>query len=427
MSSLISLREHARLTTEPVPWSLDQAQIPATAFDWLCQLNARFSQAGASLVQVEDRRWLRLDQYVGVLETPCGTRLEILPKHLEAGDDLRQGRQLLQRLIRTALELPAREAGPARLAAFDQPLAEWLIGQFLEALQQLLQRGLRADYHRQSSLQPVLRGQLELTAQLRQPPGRPLRFQVCHDQFVPDSPENRLLRLALERAGRHARSPDNSRLARQLQQRLAAVPPSRQPEVDFRAWRHDRLHVAYQPLRPWCELILNQQLPLAVAGDWPGLSLLFPMERLFERQVTASLSRQLQPGARLSAQSARHFLCQHDGRGFFRLRPDLLIEQDERCWVLDCKWKRLDCRDQGRQYGLEIRDFYQLLAYGQSALDGPPGGLVLIYPRHAGFTGPLPVFQFARGLSLWVLPFDLQQAQLLGAGLAGLPLQPESP
>lgn len=36
-----------------------------------------------SLLQLEGRRSLKWDSYVGVIETPCGTRLEILPKHVE--------------------------------------------------------------------------------------------------------------------------------------------------------------------------------------------------------------------------------------------------------------------------------------------------------------------------------------------------------
>ncbi len=93
MTPLISVREYARLTTAAVTPSLDQAQIPSSAFDWLCRLNAHFSRAGASLLHVQDRSWLRLDNYVGVLETPCGTRLEILPKHLDSDDCLLDSRQ----------------------------------------------------------------------------------------------------------------------------------------------------------------------------------------------------------------------------------------------------------------------------------------------------------------------------------------------
>ncbi|WP_241152125.1 McrC family protein, partial [Pseudomonas viridiflava] len=106
----------ARLTTSHIlSPTLDIAQVSPSAFDWLCELNSRFSKAGAALVQIEDRRWLKLDNYVGVLETPCGTRIEILPKHFEEGDCIQQGRALLKRMIQKSLDLPTRKVGAAGL------------------------------------------------------------------------------------------------------------------------------------------------------------------------------------------------------------------------------------------------------------------------------------------------------------------------
>ena len=59
--SLVTVREHARLTTGPVEAGrLDVASIPVSAFDWLCREAQRMRGGGVPLVQVEDRRWLRL-------------------------------------------------------------------------------------------------------------------------------------------------------------------------------------------------------------------------------------------------------------------------------------------------------------------------------------------------------------------------------
>ena len=91
---LVVVREYARLTTSAVTdESLDVARVPESAFDWLCQESARLRKSGVALVQVDDRRCLRLDSYVGVIETPCGTRIEILPKTTEHGDNRDVARQ----------------------------------------------------------------------------------------------------------------------------------------------------------------------------------------------------------------------------------------------------------------------------------------------------------------------------------------------
>lgn len=420
MRATITVREYARLTTEVVEPSLDRAQVSPSAFDWLCERSASFSQGGAPLVQVEGRRWLKLDSYVGVLETPCGTRLEILPKHVDAGDCIRQSRDLLRRMIQSALELPSREAGMTDLQLFDAPLSEWVMQRFLQALDHLVKRGMRFDYQRIEEEQRFLRGQLDVVKQMRQPPGRQHHFQIRHDVFLPDRPENRLLRLALEHVCKATQHPANWRLAHELRGLLQEVPLSRDVAQDFRQWRYDRLMAHYQPVKPWCELILGQQMPLAVSGEWHGISLLFPMEKLFESYVATALQRSLVGNARLKTQAASQYLCAHDSGNFFQLKPDLLIEQATQRWVLDTKWKRLNAANRLNNYDLKQSDFYQLFAYGQKYLKGK-GELVLIYPRHSAFTEPLPAFDFTDDLRLWVVPFDLEQRRLVTPNEWGLP------
>ncbi|MBG6310998.1 McrC family protein [Pseudomonas aeruginosa] len=410
---LITIREYARLTTEAVMPSLDEAQISNSAFDWLCELSARFSRGGATLLQVAGRRSLKWDSYVGILETPCGTRLEILPKHHQQDDCRRQSRALLRKLIQSALSLKPREASATSLELFDAPLSEWVMGQFLNELDLLVKRGVRFDYQRLEEEQRFLLGQLNMVAQMRQPPGRQHHFQIRHDVFLPDRAENRLLKLALELVAKTTQDAANWRLASELRAMLAEMPASRHVSMDLRAWSCDRLMAHYQAIKPWCELILQQQMPVAVTGQWQGMSLLFPMEKLFESYVERWLRQQLVVGARLTSQAARHSLCVHDQRAIFRLEPDLLLESGQKAWVLDTKWKKLDGSDRQNKYGLSQADFYQLFAYGQKYLGGQ-GEMALIYPRWAAFERHLAPFEFSPELKLWVLPFDLDADTLLG-------------
>jgi len=419
----VSVREHAWLCTEPVPASLDCAQVTETAFDYLCRLSERFSRGGARLLQLEGRRRLKLDNFVGVIQTPCGTVLEIVPKNHAEGGSLAEARLLLRKLLLALLDLPTRDVGVASLQLFDAPLSEWVMGRFLQELDTLVSRGLRFEYQRVDEELPFLRGQLNLNRQLRQPPGREHRFHVRHDVYLPDRPENRLLKLALDRVRQGTQDADHWRLAQELSFRLAEIPASRQVEQDFRAWRHDRLLAHYQAIKPWCELILNQHMPLAVAGDYQGVSLLFPMEKLFERFVARWLRARLAPGVEMRTPARSESLCLHQGKPIFQLEPDILITDGGQRWVLDTKWKLLDASKRADKYGLNQSDFYQLFAYGQKYLGGA-GRMALIYPRTEVFTDPLAPFHFSDMLSLEVLPFDLDQEQLLGIERLALTQRP---
>lgn len=409
----ISVREHAWLCTEPVSTSLDSAQVTESAFDYLCRLSERFSSSGARLLQLEGRRRLKLDNYVGVIQTPCGTILEIVPKHHTEVESLSDARALLRKLLLSLLDLPTRNVGSASLQLFDAPMSEWVMGQFLAELDMLVSRGLRFDYQHVSEELPFLRGQLNLNQQVRQPPGRDHRFHVRHEIYQPDRPENRLLKSALDIVRLSTRDTSNWRIAQELSFRLADIPASRQIQHDLRAWGQDRLMAHYKSVKPWCELVLNQQMPMAVAGEFQGISLLFPMEKLFERFVAKWLRNFLAADLDVRMPARSESLCVHQQKPIFQLEPDILIADANNRWILDTKWKLLNVANRMDKYGLSQSDFYQLFAYGQKYLGGT-GHMALIYPRTEIFRSPLDTFDFGGGLSLEVLPFDLDQERLIG-------------
>lgn len=61
---------------------------------------------------------------------------------------------------------------------------------------------------------------------------------------------------------------------------------------------------------------------------------------------------------------------------------------------------------------LGMGDLYQLFSYGHKHLGGA-GELWLIYPRTGTFATPLPDFSYGPGLTLRVLPFDVETGRLV--------------
>lgn len=407
MTSLVTVREHARLTTGPLPeTSLDQATIPVTTFEWLCREAQRYRAGGASLVQVDDRRWLRLGSYVGVVEAPDGTRIEILPKHTSELTDAGTARGVLYRMLRNCLSMPTKDAGPTSLQTFKAPVSEWIIQQFLSELVVLVRKGLRFDYRPIEEELRFLRGRLLVSRQVRQPAGRRHFFQVEHQVFDVNRVENRLIRSALDKTTRMTRDAENWRLASKLAHQLASIELSTDVAGDFRRWSNDRLMQHYSIIRSWCELILGDRTPLSTMGEWRGRSLLFPMEKVFERFVESCLRKRLPRGAHVQPQAASEWLCHTSTRKMFQLRPDFVVKYNDETWVVDAKWKLLDSANVDANYRMAQADFYQLFAYGHRYLGGR-GRMALIYPRTARFSRPLETFHFDDGLSLDVIPLDL--------------------
>ncbi|MFV5372638.1 McrC family protein [Acinetobacter pittii] len=421
MSDLITVREYAYISVAYIgcPEStIDHAYISASAFDHLCELSASFSKHGAKVFELAGRRKLRLDQYVGVIETKCGTRIEILPKHvditLNESDEsaIEKERELLKKMLKVSLHLPYRDAGEASLSRFKQPIHEWIIDQFLCNFEKLIQRGLRFDYHRVQEEQKYLRGQLQHVKHMRQSPARKHIFPIEHDIYEVDRPENRLIKTALDVVCKKTRSSKNWKLAQELRLMTGEIPKSQNIVQDFKQWQSGRLLALYAEIKPWTELILSDYMPVSTHGGWRGMSLLFPMEKLFEHYVAYHLCRELNDWEVRTQVSSQH-ICLYESRPIFRLRPDIQIQHKKtrKKIILDTKWKLLDQNDQTCRFGLKDSDVQQMFAYSYYYLDHA-SEVILVYPRQERKFSEELSFSFNlkdTPASLRVIPFDLDK------------------
>lgn len=399
-----------------------QRVVPPGVFDWLEEQALRAAEAGATA-------WLRLTQrrghlavqvtsFVGVIRSPDGFQIEVLPKVGKAinGGDA-QARRLLIEMLRCLGGFRHVQTDSAKLVATRMPLLEVFIGEFLLAVEHIVKQGLRSDYAVRRDNVFALRGKLQIAMHLRQNLCRRDRFFAEFDEFSINRPENRLLHAALRRTLVWTASQSNQQLARELSFVFTDVPASERPAVDFSKVRLDRGMGHYADALAWARLILGDESPLTGTGGHRAPSLLFPMEAVFEAYVAKHLARQLAHPFTLKTQARSFSLVTHLGQDWFRLKPDILVqESSSNRLVLDTKWKLLDDKKAtgSDKYGLDQGDFYQLHAYGQSYLDGQ-GDVVLIYPRTDAFDEALPVFDFPKssGLRLWVLPYCLRERTLI--------------
>ncbi len=418
-SQTVRVREFGLLLKGGDKSDIDCHSIPPKAFEWLLVNGQSSNEKAVELVRVKKvgkAIALQVINYVGVLETPCGTRIEILPKVSEHGksDD---AKKVLLKMLATVNKLPLQQFEQSSLQTLKQPLFEILIGYFLREVNSLIKRGIRSEYQRVEDRKPYLKGQLQTAKQIRQRPGCQNRFHVSYDQFSSDRAENRLIQSSLKQVMKWTKSNENHRLGREFQFVLDEIPVSTNHVTDFRKWSTDRTLVHYRGIKSWCELILSYQSPVALSGSHKGISFLFPMEILFERYVAIKLQGTLPTNIILKSQASSQALVQHcptnsnNAEGWFKLKPDIQICNKATKAVVciaDTKWKRINSSDSSakKKYNISQSDMYQLFAYGEKFLNGQ-GNLFLIYPKHEGFTERLAPFEYKEGLNLHAVPYDL--------------------
>lgn len=415
------IREYGHLVRENACYSLEgnAIAIPAVDFDFFesrlysldTETEHRFFLKPSMF---KGHRSLQVQNYVGVLQTPAGTQIEILPKiysghGLELGED--HVRNILVRMLGYLRNSPFRRSDHALLSDTSVPLIEVFISYFLQQVNKLVKRGIRSDYVATQSNLGFMKGKLLVANQIRHNLVNQHRFYVEYDEFQVNRPENRLIRSALEKISGVIQQSSNQRICRELLFAFDYVPPARDIRIDLGRCSKDRSMGYYAHVLEWCRIILLDQSPIGAAGDTRSLSLLFPMERIFEDYVAARM-RELYPSWQVRSQARDHYLMQQEGKNSFLMKPDLVLSRDNVKVVADTKWKLLG-QDSSKPIHDSIGqgDLYQMYAYGKKYLhDQQMKEVYLIYPKSENFTKPLPVFKYDEEFRLNVIPFDLSLA-----------------
>lgn len=393
--------------------------IPAKAFDYLESLCLSEEESECAkflhLRVVNRQKVLQVRNYAGVIFTPHGAQIEVLPKIAKKQDE-QASRDALLMMLRRLGQFRHIETKAANINTSRMPLLEVFIQQFLASVNTLVKRGLRSDYVQQQDNLAFQKGKLLVAKQLRHNLVNKHKFFVEFDEYVRNRPTNRLIHTALKKIAAYTRSAANQKLLRELTFAFNDIPLSRCSKEDFAAVKLDRGMDYYQTPLAWTQLILDGMSPLSMQGSANAMSLLFPMEAVFESFVASVLRKQLSVDFELREQIQIEPLVTHGGAGYFKLKPDLLIQYKKgNHAVLDTKWKLIDpYKNNGTdKYGLSQADFYQMFAYGHKYLKsssnlGKVRELYLVYPAHDGFISAIPTsfdFDLDQKLKLWVVPF----------------------
>jgi len=366
---------------------------------------------------------LKVQNYAGVIQTPCGIQIEILPKlaNLDSNKVSKDKTRIeLLKMLRTLRHSPFKQSAKASIREAKMPLLEVYISTFLSLVNQLVKRGIRSDYVMMKKNAKFLKGRLMLGQQIRKNSFHQERFYIEYQEYQINRPANRLIKSTLSLVSHATQNYRNQRLAREMLFVFDEVPDSQDIRIDFQKIKTDRSMGYYNDVLAWCKLLLAGHAPTAIKGEFETLSLLYPMERIFEDYVAHCLRKSLDDyfpsGSQLKTQSSQYSLVEkHNGKPIFNLRPDLLIKNNnENICVLDTKWKLLDSSDRKNKYGISQADIYQLYAYGHKYLKNTSvKRLILIYPKTDTFSEPLNVFEYESGFTLEVVPFDIINQKLL--------------
>ena len=395
MPGLLTVREHDAIKAGP---ELTQAEVTELSTFARKVLKRRDGDLAAS-------------NHVGIITTGRGTVVEILPKiDLDEGEgeDHEKTRRVFLQMLRRWHGLAA-PLPPSNIRALSRfPMLEVFVRQFLERIVELARHGLARRYQNVEDNLPYLRGRIVFANQIRENLVNLARFHVTYDDLTVNRPANRLIHSTLLRLSSRVRNPVNRQLLREALVKLAEVPQAGDIHADWRNHQVDRSMPHYREVMAWIGLFLFDQGLATYSGLHKNLSLLFPMEQVFENFVTDSF-RRYQDDFQVRSQGPQRSLVSIGDRGAFTMKPDIsLLRNREISFILDTKWKRIDAIGDDPKYGIDQGDLYQLYAYGKSY---GCAAVALVYPRNHAFRDAISL-RYLDDLPLLAVPFDLTEPQV---------------
>jgi 5-methylcytosine-specific restriction enzyme subunit McrC len=341
-------------------------------------------------------RYLTVGQMVGVIAAP-GCSLEILPKIDVADATSVKGRHTVRarlvRMLDVALGLDIGEGAASAMARQAEGLLDILIRLFADKLLTETRRGYPRSYIEHEEDLSALRGRLNVVRQFTIHAVRPDRLACRFDMLSSDIALLQVMKACVLTLRRYARASDTVRKLDELRFVLSDISDIGLAALPWHSVRIDRTNQRWEALFNIARLFLKREWQAThrdpAAGQ--GITLLFPMNVLFERYIAVLTRRSLRPaGLIVEAQGGRLFCLIEEGdqgRERFQTQPDIIVRDDRQrapFAIVDTKWKRLSPALEDGNHGVSQADVYQMMAYGQ--LYGC-ADLLLLYPHHIGLGG----------------------------------------
>lgn len=266
---------------------------------------------------------------------------------------------------------------------------ETLLQAFCRAFHHARRVRVLRSYVSKTKQGPTLSGRLSFPRQSILDVAAPGEFASTSITFSEDTPENRLIALALRRF-RPICSPSTRRHIDACLGELGNVSDGVDALKEWQRIRFDRLPREYQSLLRQARALLNENFTGILDGEVFASSEIIFTSRLFEKFVAQELARVItELGHEMTPQARGSYLCRtFDGHKTFELIPDILVRKDGKfIAVADTKWKKLKPEKKG--FGISPEDVYQSLTY---AAHFGCTKAVLIFPNTSADSGSEVLF-----------------------------------
>lgn len=308
---------------------------------------------------------VKSNKYVGVIHYE-GRKINLLPKIF-----YEEGKQLtttdvnaIQQHILWWLSYCRKIKFPNYQTSLDTKQSDFfevLIYLFAKYTRQLLGHSIYQQYEEARREMSYVRGRLDVDRYITQNLSRARWHKVncIFDPFVLDNRFNQIIKYVATILKNQTENDESKKYLREILFTLDEVSDMPATAKECAAIQFNPAFAEFETVRDYCQLFLDHAVSFDYKNDLKLFAFLLPMEYLFEDFIYGFIEKEVDGVAAVSQAGSTHL----DEDKTFALRPDLILETEEKKIIADTKYKMVYKDPNDPKNGISQSDLYQVLAY----------------------------------------------------------------
>lgn len=277
---------------------------------------------------------IRFSHYVGILQVDelC---IEVLPKSDYENRDKAVWQSVLIDMLKVTKKLRVENTGTAYVNKQQVHLLDIYFEWFLNEVSTLIRNGLIKQYYKETTNIKALKGKLEFSGHIQRNSIHKERFYTTHNVYRKDHLIHQILNCALQVIEHFSNGTHLYGKCKSIQLDFPEVSTIRATSSTFSKIIYSRKTAPYKTALELARLIILNYAPNIISGGEKMLALMFNMNMLWEEYVLIQLKNHTRnTSIKVSGQESKAFWNNNS------LRPDVVIRNGSKTYILDTKWKR---------------------------------------------------------------------------------------
>lgn len=291
------------------------------------------------------RGGIKFCEYVGVIKV-LDLTVEILPKadnNQNWSDEKEQSKwqNILIGMLRVCRKLNTPSVSDASLKLKSNSILDLYIERFINEVNYLINAGLIKRYRKEELNSTALKGKLLIQKHITKNIVHKEQFYVSRSTYDKDHLIHQILLKAIKILPLICNQQSLLSSCYQLQLNFPEVKDIKVDESTFTKIHLDRKSTPYETSLEIAKLLILNYRPDVSSGTNHSIAILFDMNKLWEEYVYRKLQKANKGKFIIHSQKSTSFWSTAQGKSTRYLKPDIVIEEDERKIVIDTKWKNL--------------------------------------------------------------------------------------